>query len=445
VVLDPVLLSRIQFGLTIGFHFIFPAITLGLTLVIVVLETLAWRRNDTRAKEASAFLIRILGLVFVIGVATGIVMAVTIGTNWSSFARLVGDVFGVALVAEGVFAFFLESTFLGVLLFARGRVSPRMYWLSAVLVALGSHLSGLWILVANSWMQTPAGYAVTGDGIVLTDFWAAFLNPSTGVRFLHTTLASWITGSFFVAGIAAWYLLKGRDLEVSRKMMRVALALLVVSALVMPFAGHLHSIQVANTQPAKLAAYEGLWQTQTNAPLALFGIPNEAAGTTDFYFGIPGLLSVLVGFTPDTRITGLNDIPANLRPPILVSFASYHVMILLGGVFVLFALAGAYLWRTGKLWKEGRLRTWYLRALVLAMPLPILSNEVGWIGAEVGRQPWTVYGVQFTADAVSAVVPDWQILASLLILGTLYALLLLLFLTRLRMIVAKGPAEAGQG
>jgi len=438
--MDPVVLSRVQFGFTVGFHYIFPAITMGLTLAIVVLETRAWRRQDAIARQASAFLIRILSVVFVIGVATGIVLAVTIGTNWSSFSRLVGDVFGVALVAEGIFAFFLESTFLGVLLFGKERVSPKMYWLSALLVAVGAHLSGLWILVANSWMQTPAGYAVTTDGIVLTDWWAAFANPSTGVRFVHTILGGWITGGFLVAGISAWYLLKGRHLETAKAMMRVALAILIVSALAMPFAGHVHSVQVANTQPAKLAAYEGLWQTSTNAPLALFGIPDESTGTTNFYVGVPGFLSFLIGFDFNRQVLGLNDVPLDERPPVLLSFASYHIMIALGGLFVLVALAGAVLWRTGRLWGSSRWTRWYLRGLVLAIPLPHLANQFGWIGAEVGRQPWTVYGVLRTKDAVSVVVPDWQILTSLALLAIVYAFLFFLFVARLRRIVREGPA-----
>jgi cytochrome d ubiquinol oxidase subunit I len=317
-----------------------------------------------------------------------------------------------------------------------------MYWMSALLVAVGSHLSGLWILIANSWMQTPAGYALVGDRVVLTDTWAAFFNPSTGIRFVHTILGSWITGAFLVVGIAAWYRLKDRHTEAAKKMMRVAMALLIVSALAMPFAGHLHSVQVANTQPAKLAAYEGLWQSQSNAPLALFGIPDESTGTTNVYIGIPGFLSLLVGFDFNTRITGLNDVPVDQRPPVLLSFVSYHMMIALGGLFVVAALAGLYLWKTGKLWGSGRLATWYLRAMVVAIPLPILANELGWIGAEVGRQPWTMYGIQRTVDAASVVVPDWQILVSLFLLIAVYAFLFAMFVMKLRKIVREGPGTA---
>lgn len=438
--MDPVLLSRIQFALTVGFHYIFPAATLGLVVVIVTLETRVLRRKDAVAREASTFLVRVLGLVFTIGVATGIVLAVTLGTNWSGFSRMVGDVFGIALAAEGMFAFFLESAFLGILLFGRDRVSPRVYWLSAVLVAVGAHLSGLWILIANSWMQTPAGYAVTDGRVVLTDFWAAVGNASTGVRFFHTILGGWISGSLLVAGIAAWYLLRDRHREMARASLRVAMAVLVVAALLMPFAGHLHSVQVALTQPAKLAAFEGLWESQPGAPMALFGIPDEATGQTHFAIGIPGLLSLLVYFDPNAVVTGLNDIPADERPPVLASFASYHVMIALGALFALLAVVGIVLRWRGKL-ESSR---WYLKAVLFAVPLSFLANEIGWMAAEIGRQPWTVYGVLRTVDAASVVVPAWQILTSLVLLAAVYALLLVLFLARLRRIVREGPGSRSE-
>ena len=436
--MDPVLLSRVQFGLSVGAHYVFPVTTFGLTLMILILETLYLRRRQGVYKEASTFLIRILALVFVCGVVTGIVLSVSFGTNWSSFSRLVGHVFGFALAAEAIFAFFLESTFIGVLIFARNRVSPKVYWLSALLVAIGAHLSGLWILIANSWMQTPAGYVLDSGSIVITDFWAAVLNPSIGIRFVHTTLAGWFAGCVLVAAIGAYYYLKNRHVNIARTLIKYSMIVLVVTSVLLPLTGHLHSVQVANTQPEKLAAFEGLWNTQRNAPLALFGVPDDTGYRTNFYVGVPGMLSFLVHFDFNAEIQGLNAFPENYRPPVLLSFAAYHTMIFIGVVLSLFFLFGAFLaWR-----KKFLTSRWYLKLMILVLPLPYIANEIGWVAAEVGRQPWTVYHVLLTADAASKVVPVWQILVSLTLLSIVYAFIYLLFLVRLRRIVSEGPRPA---
>ena len=437
--MDTVILSRVQFGLSVGAHYIFPTVTLGLTLMIMIFETMYLRKGKEVFKETSIFLIRILALVFVMGVATGLVLSVTIGTNWSSFSRLVGHVFGPALAAEAIFAFFLESVFLGILLFGRSRVSKRMYWVSALLVTVGAHLSGLWILIANSWMQTPAGYVLAPDGtIVIVDFMAAIFNPSLGIRFLHTMMGGWIGGAFLVAAIGAYYHLKGRHIEVSHTLVKYSMMVLLVTCLAMPLVGHLQSVQVANTQPAKLAAFEGLWDTQSNAPLSLFGIPNEGEGYTGLYLGAPGMLSFLVYFDFNAPILGLNAFPARDRPPVFLSFTTYHTMVGIGMMMAGFLLLGAFLaWRK-KFWTT----RWYLKLLVLIMPLPFVSNEIGWVAAEVGRQPWIVYGVLRTENAASTVVPDWQIMTSLVLLAAVYGFLYLLFLTRLRKIVLEGPKRA---
>ena len=437
--MDPVLLSRIQFGLSVGAHYIFPTITLGLTLMILIFETQYLRKGKEVFKETSMFLIRILAVVFVVGVATGLVLAVTIGTNWSSFSRLVGHVFGPALAAEAIFAFFLESVFLGVLLFWRNRVSKRIFWLSALFVTVGAYLSGLWILIANSWMQTPAGYILASDGsIVVTDFAAAIFSPSLGIRYLHTIMGGIIGGTFLVAAVGVFYHLKGRHIEVSHTLVKYSMIVLFFSCLAMPLVGHLHSVQVANTQPEKLAAYEGLWVTQANAPLSLFGIPDDAGGVTNFYVGAPGILSFLVHFDFNAPITGLNDFAPADRPPIFLSFVTYHTMVGIGVLLAGFVLLGAFLHWRKRFWAT----TWYLRLAPLVMPLAILSNEIGWIAAEVGRQPWTVYHVLRTADAASKVVPAWQIMTSLVLLAAVYGFLYLLFITRLRKILREGPKRA---
>ncbi len=433
--MDPVLLSRIQFGLVAGFHFIFPPTTFGLTFVILILETLYLKHNKELYKKLSSFLIRILGLVFVLGVATGIVLEFAFGNNWSEYSRLVGDIFGAPLAAEGIFAFFLESVFLGVLLFGRNRVSKRAYWVAAFMVFFGAHLSGLWILIANSWMQTPAGFKIEGGRAILTNFFQAAINHSTLIRFIHTAIAGWITGSLLVAGISAWYLLKNRHIEYAKTLLRIALIIFIPTAVIQLFTGHAHSVQVAKTQPEKMAAYEALWETRTGAPLAIFGIPDARAQKTYFYIGIPKMLSFLVHFDSNAEIKGLNAFPADERPPVFLPFVSYHIMIWLGMLFIAIALTGSYLALRKKLWDS----KWYLRVLLYSIPLPYLANEFGWIGTEVGRQPWAVYRVLRTADAASVVVPAGQILFTLIMFGLIYTFLFVIFLHVLIKFVRQGP------
>ena len=433
--MNPVFLSRLQFGLTAGFHFLFPPTTFGLTLVILILESRSLRKKDGTAREVSDFLIRILGVVFVMGVATGIALEFAFGNNWSAYARTVGDIFGAPLAAEGVFSFFLESVFLGILVFGRRRVSPRMYWLSAFLVFFAAHLSGVWIIIANSWMQTPAGFRMEAGRAVLTDFSQAALNPSTIVRFVHTVLGGWITGSLAAAAVASWLILKDRARAKAGLLLRTALAVFVTASVLQLGSGHAHSVQVARTQPEKMAAFEALWRTRTGAPFTVFGIPDEKAEATHLAVRIPGFLSFLIGFDTGTEVRGLSEYAKNERPPVLLPFAGYHLMILLGLLFIVMAVPGAaFLARKGK-----AVPRWYLRLLVLAVPLPYLANEFGWFAAEVGRQPWAVFRVLRTADAVSVVVPAGQILFSLVLFAAVYALIAAAGFSVILRLVRKGP------
>jgi len=433
--MDAVLLSRIQFAVTVGFHFLFPPLTFGLTLLILIFETSYLKTENERYQKLSNFLVKILGLVFVLGTATGIVMEFAFGTNWSEYSRMVGDIFGAPLAAEGVFAFFLESVFLGILVFGRARVSKKMYWLAAFLVFFGAHLSGLWIIIANSWMQTPAGFALEGGRAVLTDFLAAAVNHSTFIRFTHTVVAGWITGVFFVAGIAAWYLLKNRSTEFALPALKTSLIILAVCALLELGLGHAHSVQVAKTQPAKMAAFEALYQTQAGAPLALFGIPDAANQKNYLFVGVPKLLSWLIYFDATAPVKGLNEFPANEQPPVFLPFVAYHIMIILGSYFIAITLIGIYLLVKNKLTHA----KWFLVALIFSIPLPHLANQSGWIAAEVGRQPWAVYKVLRTSEAVSVVVPAGQILFSLITFCLIYLLLLILFIKILLKLIQKGP------
>jgi cytochrome d ubiquinol oxidase subunit I len=323
-------------------------------------------------------------------------------------------------------------------LFARNRVSKKVYWLSAFLVFFGAHLSGFWIIIANSWMQTPAGYLMEGGRAVLTDFYAAVFNPSTVIRFLHTMLAGWITGSLFLAGLAAWYLLNKRHEAFSKILLKVSLIIYIFAALTQFVSGHSSSVQVTKTQPEKMAAFEALWHTVDGAPLALFGIPVESEQKTYLEVSVPKLLSLLAYFDPNAKVLGLNEFKPDEKPPVFLPYVSYHIMIALGSLFALLAVVGAWM----LIRKTVYTARWFLVALIAAIPLPHLANEFGWIAAEVGRQPWAVYRVLKTADAVSVVVPAWQVLFSLAMFSLIYILLFVVFVAILLKIVKKGPGAA---
>jgi cytochrome d ubiquinol oxidase subunit I len=439
--MDAVLLARVQFGLIAGFHFLFPPTTLGLSLLVAVIESLYLRTKNEAYKQLSIYLVKILGTVFVMGVATGIALEFAFGNNWAAYSRTVGDIFGAPLAAEAVFSFFLESVFLGILVFGRNRVSPKTYRLSAFLVFFGAHLSGLWIIVANSWMQTPAGFRMEGGRAVLTDFWQAALNPSTVVRFVHTILGGWTTGALVAMAVAAWLLLKGRATDKAALLMKPALVLFALAAVAQLGSGHAHSVQITRTQPEKMAAFEALWQTEDGAPFTVFGIPDEKNERTLLAIRIPKMLSLLVHFDPDGRVLGLEEFAKDERPPVLVPFAGYHVMILLGLLFILMGVSGVWLLARKKLAASRR----YLKLLIFAVPLPYLANETGWLAAEVGRQPWAVYKVLRTSEAVSATVPAGNIIVSLVLFTAIYALIALGGLTVLLRTIRGGPDEAAAG
>jgi cytochrome d ubiquinol oxidase subunit I len=365
--------------------------------------------------------------------------------NWARYSRFVGDIFGAPLAAEGILAFFLESSFLGILLFGERRVSNRVYWFSALMVAVGSTLSAFWIVVANSWQQTPAGYEIVNGRAELVDFWAAVFNPSTVPRYLHVIDGALVAGSFFVLGLSAWFLLRKQHVEFARRSFNIALVAGFFAAVAQVPLGHYHAVQVAETQPAKLAAFEGIWETQANAPLLIFGIPNKKEERTDFAFGIPGYLSYGIGGSTDTVVVGLKDIPKDEWPPIPITFFTFHLMVGLGMYFIGFTALGLFLlWR--KKVHDNRL---FLNLALLSIPLPIVANELGWISAEVGRQPWIVQGLMRTDEAFSAVVPGGQILASIIMFGLIYALLFAVWLFLLRYKLRQGPeamdSASGEG
>jgi len=434
--MDAVLLARIQFAMTVGFHFIFPPITIGLAWLIFIFELIGYRKKEEIYVKLGKFFGKLLALTFAVGVATGIVMEFQFGTNWSEYSKFVGDIFGAPLAAEGIFAFFLESGFIGLYLFGRNRVSKGVHLFAALMVALGSTISAFWILVANSWQQTPAGFVIQNGRAELVDFWAAVFNPSTLVRFFHTFIASLITGAFFVAGISAYLILKNKEVEIMKKSLKISLIFgFIVSLLELMPSGHTHAIQVAKTQPTKFAAIEGIYEGRTNAPLLAFGIPVDNPPRILFPIEIPGLASFLTYGDVSAYVKGLNDFPPEDIPPIFLTFVSFHLMVALGSLFILITLIGVfYLWKK-KLYDK----KWYLKLLIWLIPFPVIACQLGWIAAEVGRQPWIVYGYLRTKDAVSITVPAEQVLISLIIFGLIYLLLGVLYVYILVKEIKHGP------
>jgi cytochrome d ubiquinol oxidase subunit I len=440
--LDAVDLARIQFAFTAAFHFIFPAVTIGIGFLVAIAETIRWRRREEVWDRLARFWTKVFALTFAVGVATGIVMEFQFGTNWSRYSTFVGDIFGSPLAAEAIFAFFLESTFLGVLLWGRGRVGSGLRWFSAVMVSLGAIMSGFWIIVANSWMQTPAGYEIQGNRAVLTDFWAAAFNPSTLPRFLHVIVSAWAVGAFVVVGTAAWYLLKGRHFDIARPSLKLGLALAIVASVGMFLTGDSHARQVANTQPVKFAAMNGLFETSSGVPMIIFAFPPSQEGASELpSLAVPNLLSLLTRFDPDATIEGLEDYPPADWPAVGATFTTYHLMIGLGTLMLVVMLLGAVAW-----WRR-RLETWrwWLVAAVAVTPAPLLAVQLGWATAEIGRQPWIVYGLMRTADGVSPIVSTPEVLISLLGFGVVYLALGALWLFLLRRTLMHGPDPAPAG
>ncbi|MBE0543829.1 MAG: cytochrome ubiquinol oxidase subunit I [Verrucomicrobia bacterium] len=439
--MDVLTLSRIQFAATISFHYIYPPLSIGLGVVLVIIEAMWLKTKNPLYHQMARFWTKVFALTFAIGVATGIVMEFEFGTNWATYSRFVGDVFGSALAAEGIFAFFLESGFLAVLLFGWDKVSRGVHFFATCMVCLGAHFSAIWIVVANSWMQTPAGYHLVktahGQRAEITDFWAMVFNPSSMDRLLHTLCGCWQAGAFLVVSVSAWYLLKQKHEAFAKASMRVGLAVGLVASLLSLVSGHDSAIGVAKNQPAKLAAFEGLYETTTNAPLVLFGWVDEQ---NERVIGpaIPGMLSYLTHGDASKPVTGLNEFKPEDRPPVQRVFQLYHLMVGIGFAIIGLAVFGAYFcWR--KVLFEKR---WMLWLLVLSVLGPQIANQAGWFAAEMGRQPWIVYGLMRTSEGLSAVVTANAVLGSLVLFMFIYVLLFAVFVYLLNDKIQHGPDEA---
>ncbi len=438
------MLSRIQFAFTVAFHYIYPPLSIGLGLVMVVMEGMYLYTRQLVYKQMARFWTRIFALTFGIGVATGIVMEFEFGTNWATYSRYVGDVFGSALAAEGIFAFALESGFLGVLLFGWNRVSPRIHFLATLGVWLGSMFSAVWIVVANSWQQTPAGYHIVGEGLEaraeITDFWAMVFNPSSVDRLLHVWIGAFLAGAFLVLSVHAWYLLCNRHVELSQKAFRIALVVAVVSALAQLLTGHHSAEGVSHNQPAKLAALEGHFDSLAVADMYLLGWVDKAREQTHG-LKVPGGLSFLLHQDFKTPVHGLRAFPADERPgAVNAIFQFYHFMVAVGMFLIALTLYAVWQWRRGRLFSQ----RWLLWVFVWSVILPQLANQAGWFAAEMGRQPWVVYGLLRTSDALSKAVTANQVWFSLIMFSLIYTLLFALFLYLLNKKIQHGPDELPQ-
>ncbi len=440
--MDSALLThRFHFAFTATFHYLFPQLTMGLALLIVVLKTMALRTQNEIYNQSARFWAKIFGINFIFGVVTGIPMEFQFGTNWSQFSRVTGSVIGTPLVMEGVFSFFLESAFLGLFLFGEKRLSAMGHWWAAFLVFAGSWLSGFFIIVTDAWMQHPVAFERTANGsFQVNSFWQLLLNPWALIQYAHNMSGSVITAAFVMAAVGAYYLLENKHTEYGRVFVRVGvIAGFIFSALQIFPTGDLHGKYMARHQPVTTAAMEGLFKTETGAPIVILGQPDEEHERIDNPFMVSKVLSFLIYGTTTAQVKGLNEFPRDQWPTnIPLLYYSYHIMAGLGTLFIaVTALAIFLLWRK-KLY-EAR---WLLWAIMLCLPFPYIANTAGWMTAELGRQPWLVYGLMRTAEGYSKYVHAGNGLFTLLGFMGLYTVLAILFLVLVHHEIVHGPANA---
>lgn len=402
--LDPFILARIQFAFTISFHILFPAFTIGLASWLAVVEGLWLKTKKPVYQELYKFWIKIFAVTFGMGVVSGVVMSYQFGTNWSVFSDRTGNVIGPLLGYEVLTAFFLESSFLGIMLFGWNRVSDKMHFVSTVIVAIGTCISAFWILSANSWMQTPQGYTIGADGILHPESWVKIVfNPSFPYRFAHMLTGAYLTTCFVIGGIGAWYLLHKKHIEHAKIMVVMALGFAFVVTPLQIAIGDAHGLNTLKYQPSKVAAMEGLWETTKGAPLLLFGWPNEDTEHTDYAFEVPKGASLILTHHEDGEIKGLKEWKAEDRPPVAIVFWSFRVMVGIGLLMLLTAVMGAFLFWKNKLFEAHWFHIWQ----AAMMPAGFIAILAGWFVTEVGRQPYVAYGVIRTHEALSPVLPAY--------------------------------------
>ena len=435
-----ILIHRLHFAFTATFHYLFPQLTMGLALLIVVLKSLALRTHNELYNQAARFWARIFGINFLMGVVTGIPMEFQFGTNWAQFSRSTGGVIGQPVVMEGVFAFFLESAFLGLFLYGEKRLSPRAHWWSAFLVFLGSWLSGYFIIAANAWMQHPVAFERAADGSFhMTSLWGVLLNPWAVLQYAHNMSGAVITGAFVMSAVGAFYLLEGKFLEHGRLFLRAGVtAGLIFSAVQIFPTGDLSGKYMARQQPVTTAAMEGLFKSETGAPMVILGQPDEEHERIDNPLIVNKVLSFLIYGTTTAEVRGLNEFPRTDWPnniPLL--YYSYHIMAGLGTIFVAVMVVAAFLLWRNRLYQA----RWMLWIILLCLPLPYIANTAGWMTAEIGRQPWVVYGLMRTTEGYSKNVHAGNGLFTLLGFMGLYTVLAILFLFLVHHEIAHGPVR----
>jgi cytochrome d ubiquinol oxidase subunit I len=431
--MDVLLLSRLQFAAATFFHFLFVPLTLGLSVLIAIMETIYVKTGDEDYLRAAKFWGRIFLVNFAVGVVTGITLEFQFGTNWSRYSRYVGDIFGSLLAIEATLAFFLESTFLAVWAFGWKRLSPKAHAACIWLVAIASNLSALWIIIANAWMQHPVGYVIRNGRAELDNFFAIITQPFAWQIFFHVVSGAYILSGFVVMGISAYHLLRKQHIDFFTKSFRIGLTMALIFSFAEVIQGHIHGSEVAKIQPAKLAAMEALWDTQTNAPQTLFLIPDEQNERNLMEFGsIPGALSMLAYHDPKAEVKGLKAFPKDERPPVAITFVAFRIMVALGFLFALLTFIG--LLRRNKLVDSPL----YLKVMLWSIPLPYLALQAGWIVTEVGRQPWIVYGVMKTKDAVSPIATS-QVGISFVAFIVVYTILGIAAFYLMRKFAIQGP------
>jgi cytochrome d ubiquinol oxidase subunit I len=439
--MNVLLLHRIHFAFTVTYHYLFPQLTMGLALLIVVLKTIALTRNDERYNQAARFWAQIFGINFVLGVVTGIPMEFQFGTNWSEFARRTGGVIGQPLAMEGVFSFFLESTFLGLFLFGEKKLSRWAHWGSAFMVFLGSWISGFFIIVTDAWMQHPVAYRLTPIGsFELTSFWGLLMNPWAWLQYAHNMCGAVVTAAFVMSAVGAFYLLDNRSRAFGEIFLRVGVIAGILSCAIQIFpTGDMQGRYTAQNQPAAMAGMEALFHTEKDAPIVLMGQPDFDKQRIDNPIAANDVLSFLIYGTTSAEVKGLDQFPRDQWPTTLpLLYYSYHIMAGLGTYFVLLMALAAFL-----LWRGALFRTrWILWPLLLSFPLPYIANTAGWMTAEIGRQPWLVYGLMRTADGYSKHVSAGNSLFTLLGFLGMYALLSVLWIVLVYRMIETGPEAA---
>ena len=438
--MDVILFSRIQFALTSGFHYIYPPLSIGLGLMLIIMEGIYLKTKNPVYKTLTKFWVKIFALIFALGVATGIVQIFGFGTNWARYSRFVGDVFGSALGAEGIFAFFLEAGFFGVMLFGWDRVSEKVHYLATILVAFGAHFSAVWIVIANSWMQTPSGFKIIGEGnearAVVTDWWQMIFNPSAPDRLTHIILGCWLSAIFLLLSVGAYYYLKRRFLDCARPMIKIGLIAAGVVLVLQLISADASARRVAQYQPTKFAALEGVFKTQKATPMGVVGWVDKKTRSVKG-IKIPGLLSLLAYRTVDKAVPGLDEFSEEDWPPLQPVFQAYHAMIAMWFLMVVVTLAAGIQWWRKKIEKS----KWVLRGLVLSVFLPSIANQVGWMTTEIGRQPWVVWGHLRTVHGVSPAIVAGQVIGSIAMFIVIYLLLFSLFIFLLNHKINQGPVE----